>query len=109
MRAIVMSDSHGMGTDLRWTLADAWQQVGPEPIDWYIHCGDGCEDLEAVKDAIVSRDPHASFCVVRGNCDYGSERPPFAVIVIGGVRVFVTHGHLYHAKSGLMQLSYAAE
>ena len=109
MRALIMSDSHGMGIDLKWTLLQAWKQAGDGPIDWYIHCGDGCGDLDAVKDAIVARDPRACFCAVRGNCDFDTDVPAAAAIVIGGVRVFVTHGHLYHVKSGLMQLGYAAE
>ena len=109
MRALVMSDSHGMGEDLKWTIADAWQQAGPQPIDWYIHCGDGCEDLERVKDVIAARDPRACFCAVRGNCDFGTNVPASAEITVGGLRVFVTHGHYYHVKSGLMNLNYAAE
>lgn len=109
MRALIMSDSHNVGLRLRNTLEEAWKQAGPGPIDWYIHCGDGGEELEDLRELIVTRDPRANFCVVKGNCDFDSELPAFAVILMGGMRVFVTHGHLYRVKSGLMPLGYAAE
>lgn len=109
MRAIVMSDSHGMGDRLKWLLMDAWRQAGPEPIDFYIHCGDGGEELEDLRQMILQRDPKASLCVVKGNCDFFSDAPLFAVLTIGGLRVFVTHGHMQRVKSGLMNLGYAAE
>jgi len=110
MRALVFSDSHGMGDEILWLLEDAWKRTGNQPIDWYIHCGDGLSDFERLKEYAVRHDPHANFCAVRGNCDFGwSDYPATAQITIGGVQVFVTHGHHYHVKSGLMNLDYAAE
>lgn len=104
-----MSDSHGMGERLKWQLTEAWRKAGPDPIDFYIHCGDGGEELEDMRQMIMQRDPHAAICVVKGNCDFFSDAPLFAVLNMGGVRVFVTHGHMQRVKSGLMNLGYAAE
>ena len=109
-RALVMSDTHGEGDGLRYLLDEAWKQTGNVPIDAYIHCGDGVGDLERQMDYIRARDPGAMFCMVRGNCDFGEDSVPgMAVIRLGGARIFVTHGHYYHVKSGLTALGYAAE
>ena len=108
-RLLVMSDTHGEGDGLRYLLEAAWRQIGKKPIDCYVHCGDGIGDLEGCIDLIRARDPGAELCMVRGNCDFSADAPDFAVLTMGGARIFVTHGHRYHVKGGLMNLDYAAE
>ena len=108
-RALIMSDTHGEGDNLRYLLDDAWKQTGPGPIDHYVHCGDGVNDLVRMEPYILVRDPRASFHTVRGNCDFMSDEPDFAVFTMEGVRIFVCHGHRYRVKSGLITLGYAAE
>lgn len=107
MRAIVLSDSHGEDNTLRWLLEQCWKQVGP--VDAYIHCGDGARDFQRLGNLIRRRDEHALLYAVCGNCDFGvHDVPEFQLLSIGGANVFVTHGHLYHAKSTLTYLDEAA-
>ena len=106
MRLIVLSDSHGDDFTLRWMLEQAWKTLGP--VDAYVHCGDGAHDLEYLQNFIRSRDEHAAFYSVRGNCDFCTDLPDQQVLHLGGARIFLTHGHRYHVKSTLSYLSDAA-
>ncbi len=109
MRALVMSDSHGCGSILRRGIEWAWQCVGKAPIDAYIYCGDGVEDFQELESLLFAHDPRAQFHVVRGNRDDSSPEAPYEdVFSFGGANILVCHGQLYHVKSGLMYLEYAA-
>ena len=47
--------------------------------------------------------------IVRGNCDgWGCDYEDDMLVNIGGVNIFVTHGHRYGVKSGLDTLASAA-
>ncbi|MDO5436446.1 MAG: YfcE family phosphodiesterase [Clostridia bacterium] len=107
MRLLVLSDSHGNDTDLRWVLEQVWKRTGR--IDAYVHCGDGCRDLDRAANIMLDRDPGAFLCAVRGNCDFSQDRPVQAIIPAGETRILVTHGHLYHVKSYLNDLDDAAK
>ena len=45
---------------------------------------------------------------VRGNCDWGSMLPATETLRINGKTIFITHGHLYNAKTGLYTIMCAA-
>ena len=45
---------------------------------------------------------------VRGNCDWNSFFPSKEIFKVCGKTIFVTHGHLYDAKSGLYRITSAA-
>ena len=47
------------------------------------------------------------FCV-RGNCDWCSTLPSKEIMTVCGKRIFITHGHLYNAKTGLYNIVSAA-
>ena len=78
----IVSDSHGMRGMLEQSLIKL--EAGG-PLDALIHCGDGGSDAKYLAGNILQ-----------------------AVIVRGGVNIFVTHGHRYGVKSGLDTLASAA-
>ena len=47
------------------------------------------------------------FYVVKGNCDLIGENE--RLIEIDGIKIFLTHGHLYGVKSGYLRLIYKAK
>lgn len=93
MRALVLSDTHGLTHELR------------EVADWtsfsaIFHCGDFCCDRAEL--------PFAPTWIVRGNCDAARDVPEEQVVAWGGVRVLLTHGHRYRVKETLLPLKYRA-
>ena len=92
MRVIVLSDSHGR-FDL---LKRAAQQY---PADLVIHLGDHAADAVRLQKEIATPVEY-----VRGNCDaFGP--PEEKLIQVGGKKLLITHGHRYHVKSGVGELS----
>lgn len=98
MRAGVVSDIHGSYDHLLLAVA----AMGP--IDLLIHAGDGWSDL------VRWRGEHPGIRVemVAGNCDlfggYPADYPLEAVFNLGRWKLFLTHGHLYGAKTDLHRL-----
>lgn len=109
MRAIVLSDSHGMGSGLLRLLERIWA-MHPGKIDAYLHCGDGVTDFFRATDAMKAHDPAAELHVVRGNCDWGMEDEAEAeeIFRFGGAGVLLCHGHYYSVKNTLAWLDEAA-
>lgn len=95
MRIVVMSDTHGETNSI--------DQVrhAVVPVDAVFHCGDSELDNqhESLQDAFV----------VGGNCDWDSSFPNEVFTEVNGVKVLMTHGHLWQVKSTLMPLSYRAQ
>lgn len=99
IKAAVFSDSHGMTALMR----ECVRRVRPDVI---IHLGDYSRDADALR----AEFPEIPLCSVRGNCDVGSAAPDRDVVQLGGVKAFITHGHLYNVKYGrLDSLVYAAQ
>lgn len=98
MRILVVSDTHG---DLHSLMRAINAQRTAEVI---IHCGDGEEQLQYMKDTIRDK----MVVGVRGNCDWGSMLPGIETLRVCGKTIFVTHGHLYNAKMTMDRLEYAA-
>ena len=105
MRAIVVSDTHGMGSGLRMMLERIWA-MHPGKIDAYIHCGDGVSDFLRTIDVMKDHDPAAELHYVRGNCDWLDEdqAPVQENFRFGGANVLLCHGHLYSVKRTLTWL-----
>ena len=101
LRALVLSDIHGEETNFRWLLEQVWKEVGP--IDAYLCLGDGVRDFERAESFIRRRDAHAIMYAVKGNNDWCDESV-FRIIELGGVRIFMTHGHNQRVKSNLYYL-----
>jgi len=96
MKLLVVSDSHGLTSELV-DLKKEYQHK----VDAMIHCGDS--ELPADSDEMQG------FMSVRGNCDYDRSYPLDITENIKGNTIFVTHGHHYNVKMTLMNLSYKAK
>ena len=98
MKALVFSDSHRFVTNMQYIIGTYGKNM-----DCVLHLGDGFEDVEK-----LSREfPDLRFEWVCGNCDHSSE-PAEKLLILGGKRIFITHGHKYHVKSGYQRVVYAA-
>lgn len=86
-----MSDSHGRTGN----ILDAVENEMP---DYVFHLGDLGRDVDDLR----ALDPMLPVCTVLGNCDgwYGDEEE--REFELCGIKFFLTHGHLYHVKKGLM-------
>lgn len=71
--------------------------------DHAVHLGDHYDDGEAM----AEENPHIRFHQVPGNCDRyrcDPNLPNTLCYSIGGVRLFMTHGHMHYVKSGIGRL-----
>ena len=96
MKILVLSDSH---SSLRF-MRECVSKVHPDVI---IHLGDHYDDGEALHEEF----PNILFYQVPGNCD--KYRAPIhareiLVMTIGGVRFYMTHGHIHKVKMVLSLL-----
>lgn len=98
MKILVLSDSHGTMSNMEWALE-------LEKPDCAMHLGDCARDARR----LAERYPQIPVYAVPGNCDGPMPGEPLLrVEVLGGVRIFLTHGHAYGVKRGLLALSLAA-
>lgn len=96
MKILVLSDSHSAMEFMHQCI----DYVRPDAV---IHLGDHYRDGKAMAEEY----PHIPFYLVPGNCDrfcYDVADPDIRVIVLGGVRMYLTHGHRHGVKSGLWSL-----
>lgn len=97
MKLLVFSDSHRSLSAMRRIIAR-------EQPDEVIHLGDYIGDAEQIEREF----PSIGFLKVVGNCDYGRREPAILQPTRGGVKLFLTHGHLQHVKYSYQRLEYAA-
>lgn len=95
---LVFSDSHGVSRDMQKVI-DSYKN-GYECV---FFLGDGLRDAEKL---VIPSEKGRVF--VRGNCDFYSDEPLFAVINVGGYDFMLAHGHSYGVKSGLSGYAAAA-
>lgn len=93
MKAIIISDSHGMASD----VMKAIDAVKPDVL---IHLGDGAKDCRGL--GLLY--PDIELYQVAGNCDYDRAMETARVLSIAGIKIFMTHGHTYNVKQGLEKL-----
>lgn len=96
MRILVMSDSHSTMRYMRLAI----DKVKPDAV---IHLGDHYDNAETLAEEYS----HIRFHMLPGNCDRyrcPPDTPQFFCYDIGGVRFYMTHGHLHGVKSGLHRL-----
>lgn len=93
LRIGVISDTHGRLAPGR----EAVSLMGD--IQFLIHAGDHYHDA-----LILGQEFQLPITAVVGNCDPGVNGPKEELIEAGGVRILVTHGHLFRVKSGLLNL-----
>ena len=78
-------------------MYDAIETLHPDTV---IHLGDHLADAESMEAVF----PGTDFYHVPGNCDYFTAVPQKLTVELDGVRIFLTHGHLFGVKSGLSGL-----
>lgn len=87
MKFIVFSDSHGVADN----MIRAVRREAPQ-LCFYL--GDGEHDLARLQ----KRFPRLPIHAVRGNCDMFSTLPRTLCCAAGGLKIFLTHGHLFEVK-----------
>ena len=97
MNILVLSDSH---SSLRF-MKRCVEKIKPDAI---VHLGDHYDDGEILAEMY----PHLTVHQVAGNCD--KYRAPVGAremlcYKLGGVMVYMTHGHLFHVKLGIGALT----
>ena len=98
MTVLVLSDSHGNVDN----MIRAVERVQPHRV---LHLGDCQRDLAALQ----AQFPAIPMEGVPGNCDWGSCGQPERLMELGGVRIFMLHGHTRNVKSSPMAAMYAAK
>lgn len=98
MRILIISDSHG---DTR-RVDKAIVAIAPDMI---IHLGDIERDVEYLEDVYPKIPVHA----VVGNNDPLCRRCADKVIEVEGIKIFMTHGHLYGVWDDGFRVSREAE
>lgn len=93
---IIVSDIHGQYDRLDRVLAQQLKRP-----DGLIFLGDGLRDMQKIREEWQTL-PVLSVC---GNCDFfgwldDGDNPKERVEVLGGIRLFMTHGDRYGVKSG---------
>ena len=99
MKIAVFSDTHGRYKGMLRAVRDY------KP-DCVIHLGDGADDTQELEVAF----PGLPIIGVSGNCDPDSLKPETKVVTLGGMKMFLTHGHRYAVSYGKLDtLLYAAD
>ncbi len=95
MKIMIFSDSHkNFGAMTRAMEAE-------HPVDWIIHAGDVHRDVEDMEIMY----PRIPLAYVKGNNDYFiHDVPDDRFFELGGVKIFLTHGHNYGVKYSLAKL-----
>lgn len=94
MRVGVVSDTHGC----YFLLQKALDKMGP--IDCLIHAGDGAGEIARL---LAERPIRCE--QVAGNCDAAPYLPTQTRFDLEGHRIYLTHGHLFGVKSGLLRIA----
>ena len=99
MRILVISDSHGRCGRIE-------QAIEVQPTAKHIFfLGDCVADIEDYPFVY----PDRTFYIVSGNCDYSSVYKSTDTAVVGGKKIFFTHGHHLSVKYGIGGLKAQAE
>ncbi len=94
---LVVSDSHG-------DVENLCRAVELTQARTVLHLGDGWRDAEA----LARRYPDLTLERVPGNCDFGVGERAERVLLLGGKRVMMCHGHTLGVKTDLGMLLRAA-
>lgn len=98
LKAAVFSDTHT-------NTARMVEAVRASRPDVVIHLGDHDRDTAVLREQF----PEIPLYSVCGNCDFAPAAPEKAVVQLGPVKAFLTHGHLYNVHYTLDYLVYAAQ
>lgn len=102
MKILVFSDSHS-----NYKYIEKALEIHKGVADLVVFLGDGGRDIERVR----SHYPNLQFFIVKGNCDVFSsaEYRDYSVLDLDGIKILITHGHLFGVKSGYDRILYRAE
>ena len=90
-KILVLSDSHSY-------FDEALKIFEKEKPDIVIGAGDGIKDI----DELSYVHPEAKYYMVKGNCDFfDRNHDEENFFEIDGIKIFLTHGHLYSVKRSL--------
>lgn len=102
MRILIFSDSHRSVNSIMQAIE---REEEAAPADYIIHAGDVLSDVTELKMLL----PRKNIIYVRGNNDpFARDEPTERAFELGGIRLFLTHGHNHGVKYGLYRLSAAA-
>ncbi|MBM6925983.1 metallophosphoesterase family protein [Pseudoflavonifractor phocaeensis] len=91
MKVLIFSDSHG-------NVANMEEAVRLESPDRIFHLGDLVRDAEA----LAEKFPNIPLTYVPGNCDgQRPDLPEERLFTLDGVKILMTHGHIYHVKMSM--------
>lgn len=88
MKVLVFADSHGRILE----VCDAIEREQPDSV---IHLGDYTEDVRTLRRMYACTT--MPIYAVRGNNDFDRDFPMFLVMSLGGVPMYLSHGHREHA------------
>lgn len=94
MKALIFSDSHGRVLYMQ-NMIDKYPDVS-----YIIFAGDVNRDIEE----LMMHNKTKCFIYVKGNNDFFSEVPTERSFELFGIKIFLTHGHTYGVKTGLLRL-----
>lgn len=98
MKIAVVSDTHRLSNHIN--LAKKLINNA----DVLIHLGDVTDDLDELTDGF-----NGEVYAVRGNCDFSRKYPKEQLLVLGGKKIFITHGDTYGVKYGLTEIFFKAK
>ena len=90
MKIFILSDTHGESEGVE-------EAIRREKPDQIIHLGDCLRDAEELERNL----PYTPLCAVPGNNDWFSDLSKENVISLGGIKIFLCHGHTTRVKYGL--------
>lgn len=88
MKILAISDTHGCFE--RFYKACKWEK--PDVVLFSGDCSSDALEMELIF-------PEIKFFIVRGNCDYDDYKTDDEMTIeLEGIRIFLTHGHIYGVK-----------
>ena len=88
MKIILISDTHGNTRNIEKVIEE-----NPD-AEMILHMGDGVNDLRRIDRK------NKGFVAVKGNCDrYETVEEDEYTVTLDGIKIFMTHGHRYSAKT----------
>lgn len=99
MKILIISDSHG-------DILKFYELMSEEKPNMVFWTGDFSSDGEECSFAY----PEIPFHIVRGNCDiYDESFNDNEIVEVNGVKILLTHGHLYNVKREMFTLEKFSE
>ena len=97
MRLGVISDTHKE----KYYIDKAIEKL--KNVDIIIHLGDNVQDVLEIQKNFKGK-----IANVKGNCDFQVNTPIEKLLLLEEKLIFITHGHKYDVKNGLLKLRYKA-